>query len=264
MATPTITATQTVLAWAVGQEFSFQFIASDEPTAWRVANGFFLPNGVLLDATAGKIYGAGTIAGVWDIKIIASNEDGDSAPMLFTLGIFDLPQKKDVSKIASINTNTWQVTFPDPFAAEETMAAADGGVRYGDLVTFMLVFVEPVSGSGQASSMKEVYPRLQAARFSIKGLDTEAAFFVTEDWSYRSAVVFDGSQYIRRYFVNVDFTDSALFSFLGDYEADSGTSANCLCEFELIFSRYPGAGLNEINRMTTRPFLLRVHRDTVK
>lgn len=261
MAAPTITATQTVLAWAVGQEFSFQLIANNAPTAWRVAAGTFLPNGVLLDTTSGRLYGAGTIAGVWDVRFIASNSDGDSAPFLFTIGLFDVPQNKDVSKVATIHTGTWAVTLPDAFAAEAPLGAAVGGVRYGDSVTFQVRFVE--GAAGQSQTVSEVFPRLLSAKFSIKGLDTDPVFFVTEDWDYKTAVVFDGSQYVRRYFVNVDFTNAALFAFLGDYEAEGGTRANCLCEFQFIFSRYPGAGPGEINRITTQPFLLRVQRDTI-
>ncbi|NDG72297.1 MAG: hypothetical protein EBY32_13585 [Proteobacteria bacterium] len=255
MATPIITATQTVLAWAVRQEFSFQFNATGSPTSWSVAPGYFLPNGVLLDIGQGRIYGAGTIAGVWDLKFIASNADGNSDPMLFTVGIFDLPQEKDVAKVAVINTNTWAVSLPDPFAVEGSKLAAAGGVRYGDLVTFQLRFEVPGTG--------EQFPKLQSARFSLKGLDVEPAFFVTDEWSYVNTVVFDGSRYVRRYFVNVDFSNEGLSAFLADYEADGGTSANCLCEFEFIFTRYPGAGPG-VNRITTQPFLLRVQRDTIK
>lgn len=256
MATPTISATQTVLAWAVGQEFSFQLIASGAPTAWRVDAGTFLPNGVLLDTTSGRIYGTGTIAGVWDVRFIASNADGDSDPFLFTLGFFDMPQDKDISKVAAINTGTWAVTLPDAFAAEAPLAAAVGGVRYGDSVTFQLRFTE------SAQAQTEVFPRLLAAKFSIKGLDTDPVFFVTEDWAYRTAVVYDGLRYVRRYFVNVDFTNDALLAFLGDYEAEGGTRANCLCEFQLIFPRNAAAGSGE-NRITTQPFMLRVQRDTI-
>jgi hypothetical protein len=259
MATPTITATQTVLAWAVGQEFSFQLTATGEPTAWRVAAGTFLPNGLLFDTASGRIYGSGTIAGVWDVRFIASNADGDSAPLLFTMGLFDVPQGRDISKAVVINTSTWAVTFPDAFAAETPLAAAAGGVRYGDIVTFSLRFVEGATGQ----SVTNVFPKLLAAKFSIKGLDTDPVFFVTEDWNYKTSVVYDGSGYVRRYFVNVTFTDAALLAFLGDYEAESGTRANCLCEFQLIFSRYPGAGPGEINRITTQPFLLRVQRDNI-
>lgn len=263
MAAPTITATQTVLAWAVAQEFSFQLIASNTPTAWRVAADTFLPNGVLLDTNSGRLYGAGTIAGVWDVRFIASNSDGDSAPFLFTIGLFDLPQDKDVSKVATIHTDTWAVTFPDAFAAEAPLVAAVGGVRYGDSVTFQMRFVAAAVVSGQAQTVSEVFPKLLSAKFSIKGLDTDPVFFVTEDWDYKTAVVFDGSQHVRRYFLNVNFTNAALLAFLGDYEAEGGTRANCLCEFQLLFSRYPGAGPGEINRITTQPFLLRVQRDTI-
>lgn len=265
MATPTISATQTVLAWAVGQEFSFQLIATESPAAWRVDSGTFLPNGVLFDTTSGRIYGTGTIAGVWDVRFIASNSDGDSAPILFTIGFFDMPQKKDVSKVATIHTGTWAVTLPDAFEAAAPLAAAAGGVRYGDIVTFQLRFVESASPSpsGGGTVTAEVFPKLLGAKFSIKGLDTDPVFFVTEDWDYKTAVVFDGSQYMRRYFMNVSFNDAALLAFLGDYEAEGGTRANCLCEFQLIFSRYPGAGPGEINRITTQPFMLRVQLATI-
>jgi hypothetical protein len=134
-------------------------------------------------------------------------------------------------------------------------------VRYGDIVTFSLRFV--ASGTGQVATLTDVFPKLLSAKFSIKGLDTDPAFFVTEDWDYKTSVVYEGSGYVRRYFVSVNFTDAALLAFLGDYEAESGTRANCLCEFQLIFSRYPGAGPGEINRITTQPFLLRMHRDNI-
>ena len=265
MATPIITTTQTVLAWAVGQSFSFQLTASGVPIAWRLETGYFLPNGVLFDTSKGLVYGSGTVAGVWDLKFIASNADGDSAPVLVTFGIFDLPQKKDVSKIAGINTNTWQVTFPDPFIAltSPALSAAAGGVRYGDLVTFALSFTEPAQSTPATQSV-EVFPKLQLARFSIKGADTDPVFFVTSNWDFKSGVVYENGLYKQKYFVNVDFNNAALAAFLDDYEAEAGTVANCICEFELIFSRFPSAGSGQINRITTQQFLLRVQRDTIK
>ena len=265
MATPIITTTQTALAWGVGQGFSFQLAASELPTNWRLEAGCFLPNGVLLDASKGLVYGVGTVAGVWDLKFIASNADGDSSPGLVTFGIFDLPQKKDVSKAALINTNTWQVTFSDPFIASTipVLSAAAGGVRYGDLVTFALSFVEPSTATPPATPNVEVFPKLQLAKFSIKGLDTDPVFFITDEWAFQTSIAYEAGAYKKQYFVNVDFTNDALASFLGDYEAEAGTVANCICEFELIFNRHPAAGAG-VNRITTQAFLLRVQRDTIK
>ena len=269
---PKISTLQSVLAWPAGQDFEFRFYATNQPTSWRVADGRFLPNGVLLDATNGKIFGAATNGGVWDLEIIATNSYGDSSPFLITIGIFDLPQEKDVSKIAQINTDTWAVTFSDPFPAITSsggsgisLAAAHGGVRYGDLVTFRLKFIEPAAaGTGTSSGAAggvEVFPLLISAKFGIKGLDTDPVFFETNDWDYSSPIIFDGTNYAKRHFINVSFENSSLLSFLGDYESDGGTYANCICEFELIFSRHSGGG--EINKITTQPFVLRVHRDQI-
>jgi len=266
MATPIITTTQTVLAWAVGQDFYFQLTASGLPTNWRLEPGFFLPNGVTFGPSNGLISGSATVAGVWDLKFIASNADGDSAPVLITLGIFDLPQRKDVSKVVEIDTETWGVSFSDPFVASTSpvLSAAAGGVRYEDVVTFDLRFTEPsVATPGVLATKVHVFPKLRLARFSIKGTDSDPVFFVTDEWDFNSTIVYDGA-YKKRYFVNVYFSNDSLLAFLNDYETETGTVANCICEFEFIFDRNPAAGVGLINRITTQAFLLRLQRDTVK
>ena len=255
MSAPVFTTTQTVYAMPLGQEFSIQLAASNSPTGWSVASGT-LPSGVILDLVNGLLHGSGTMTGTWTFQIKASNADGDGVGTIL-LGIYDTDSSDRIVKKATINTDTWAVTFLDTetYTENAVSVTAAGGIRYRDTVTFDLRFTN--------SSGALLYPPLHLARMSLKGLDTEAAFIVTGVLNFRKAAVFEGTGYVKRFFLVASFSSDSLLAFLEESETDSGTWRSCLCEFEFLFKRHEGAGTGYLDRITTRPFVLKLTRDTV-
>ena len=254
MAVPVINSDQTVLAYTVGQDVFFQLAATNVPSGWKLQSGI-LPPGIVFNVNTGTISGRGVSPGVWNMAFSASNVSGESEAVSFVFAVFDMVGGKDVVKSVVVNTDTWAVTFPDAVAATPGgLGSAEGCVRYGDIVTFEIKFRD---ASG-------VYvPKLLMGKFSLKGLDTEPTFIVSREFDFRSAIVYEGDAYVRKFFIVVSFENPSLYSFLADYESDAGTAVNALCEFEFLFPRHPAAGFGGVDKITSAPFHLRVTRDSI-
>lgn len=271
MAIPVISkAVGSALAYGVGQDFVFQLTAENDPVAWRIGGAQTLPPGVYFSPVSGMLSGAGSSPGVWGLTVVATNADGDSAPETFTIGIYDVGGQSDYSKKALINTMTLAVAFDDPAAelkrgSEVVLGPAAGQVRYGDEVMFQLVFTDGAiaSGSGASAIYSEVTPRVSMARFSMKGNETEATFFVTPPPAFKKSVEYVAGSANVAYYIFAHISGQGLQGYLEDFEDDAGTFANAICEFELEFDRPPGASGPLTTRVTTQPFLLRVSRDAI-
>jgi hypothetical protein len=270
MAVPVISKTSGVLAYAVGQDFVFQLAAENDPVAWRIGSGQRLPPGVFFSPVSGTLSGAGTSPGVWGLTFVASNPEGDSAPETFTVGIYDVGGQTDYSKRVLINTKTLAVTCTDPAAEVKSgnavvLGAAAGQVRYGDEVVFEMAFTDGTisAGTGASAIYSEISPKIRMARFSMKGNETEAVFFVTPPPAFRRSAEYVAGKNRTTYYVFAYIAGSALQSYLGDFENDAGTQANVICEFEIEFDRPAGASGPLTTRVTTQPFLLRVSRDLI-
>src|SRR5207302_11350065 len=84
MAAPVINTTTSVLGYKQYEEWEYQPWASNTPTSWSSST---LPPGLAINGSTGLISGAATLAGVFIVGIIATNADGDSAPVNLTIGI---------------------------------------------------------------------------------------------------------------------------------------------------------------------------------
>ena len=247
---PVISNSQGLVVLGVGQQYFFQFQASNRPIEWVLTPNSILPPGFLFDSYAGTLSGAGVVPGMWRVGVIARNSAGDSEPNEFTFGVFE-SQSVDVVKNVTVNTNSWDVAFPDPFAGVGGVGAAVGQLRYGDEVTLKIAF-----GGGVTT------PPLVSARFSLKGLDSEPDFLVTGPQDFKKITTYTSNGYVDEAFITVSLKNNALLAFLSDFESDAGTHASCIGEFEFVFRRSPklGGGFDSIS---TRPFVLRVTRGLV-
>lgn len=246
---PVIEDAQGVVAVGVGQEYFFQFKASNFPKEWLLTPDTILPPGFLFNPLGGTLSGTGLYPGIWRIGVVARNAAGDSVAKEFTLGVFE-SQTVDVVKKVTINTDSWDVSFPDPFAGTNGAGAAVGQLRYGDEVTFQVAFTQ---------SMGIYNPPLVQARFSLKGLDSEPAFLVTGEPEFKKITSYSPSGYTNEVYLTVSLKNDALLAFLSDFESDSGTHASCIGEFELVFRRSAKAG-GGLDTISTRPFALRITR----
>jgi hypothetical protein len=256
MAAPVVNSNQSVLAYGVGQDFSFRFIANQPVSEWMIDPAQPLPHGLVFHAASGAIMGAGTVPGIWQVNVSAKNAAGEvSAPVTFVLGIFEVAEVEVVKKV-TIRTDTWAVTLPDPVAAQGTKPAVAGAVRYGDDIVFDIQFL--------SAALAPVVPRLRMARFSLRGDDTTTSFFTTDVSAFRKTTQLIAGVYETRFRLYASLESAELATWLSDFETDSGTEGDAFAEFELEIERPSGAPGPAINKITTQKFQLRVRRDLVR
>jgi hypothetical protein len=70
----------------IGAAYSAFITATNTPTSWAVTSGA-LPAGLTLNATTGEIAGTPTAAGTFNFDITATNADGTSPPVSFSITI---------------------------------------------------------------------------------------------------------------------------------------------------------------------------------
>jgi hypothetical protein len=253
MPAPVVSPTQSVLAYAIGQEFEFRMIATGNPTSWIIGDNDVLPMGIVFNPYTGTLSGSGVVAGVWTINFSAVNADGTSTAVPFNIGIFETPTT-EISKRLYVNTNTWDVTLDDAGSATAGAVAPKSFIRYGDDATFKVSFTQDGA---------TIYPKAVSARLSVKGRDTEEAFIITDSPSFKTtAKVNEG--YIRTYYIYCNFTSASLLSYLEENESDEGTANIVLCEIEFLFEKPKNAVGPELNKITTKTFPISIYRDTIK
>ena len=251
-AAPVIYCPQTMYVFPLAQQ-SYIRPFCPNVDSWEYSGN--LPTGFIFDASTGEISGNGTLVGVWNLTIRAINASGYN-DLNIIIGIFGIEETK-ILKPATINIDSWEVLFPDNVVADANSLNIAGSFRYGDTVTIDLTFVENITNAnaGGPSTTKRVYPEVISGRMSVKGLDTEGPFMVSFHDNLRKYIV-DGNWC---YQLPLTFKNNLLLEFLNDAETDLGTKQNCLCEFEFFFRR--AGEENEINVITTKPFLLKLTRD---
>jgi len=256
MPIPVISGTQSVLVYGVGQEFVFQLTATESPAEWAIGNSETLPHGVLFDSLRGTFTGAGSASGIWNITAMARNSDGWSAPVAFTLGIFE-PASVEVSRPVTIDLETLTVSTADPAAAqtEPVLPPAVATARINDDLVWKLNFTM----AGVAAN-----PPLVMAKFALRGT-TGPAFLKTDALAFRRVTEIVGTNFITSAFVYASLAGlPRLESWLKELETDLVRQNNVTCEFELEIetpSRAPGP---QTQILTTRPFQMRIATDIVR
>jgi len=254
MPAPVISPAQSVIAYAIGQQFEFKISATNSPTLYIIGDNDVLPMGVVFNPFTGVLTGSGCVTGVSTISVTASNADGVSTAVPFHIGIFETPTN-EIAKNLVVNTQTWDVAFDDGSTSTTAgVVAPKTYIRYGDDITFKLSFTQ---------NSAVIYPNVISARLSVKGRDTEDAFIVTDSPSYKTTIKVDEG-YIRTYYIYCNFSSEALLSYLEENQSDEGTANITLCEIEFIFERPKNSSGPEVNRITTKTFPVSIYRDTIR
>jgi len=244
MAIPVISTTTSVLGYRKGQYFEYQMQATNTPTSWT-ANG--LPSGMSI-SSAGLVSGAATAAGVYLVKVIATNSTGPSLPLEVAMGIEDSNYNDGLGIEVNIDLRSGAVAVPG-ITPSSTGSQAALFLKYGDKMFLDLGFFKGEALQSMAMS---------SAILNIREFDGETVL-VQSNGSIENV----GTNDKPRYRILVDLKQPNLLNALGNYAGDFQTTFDAVAEIEWrVDYLEPGALANEIVR-SSKTFRIAIDRDLV-
>lgn len=254
MSAPVILTTQSVLEYQQWQSWIFQPYATNNPTSWIASP---LPPGMLFNTATGRISGAASRPGVYEIALTAINGDGPSTPQTFTIGIVAATYAAPEDTLDLVwDLGTGLVS--SPLAPSGTAKLADGStpalapllwLKRGDE---RLINVRPMKGSAVVDIAFATL-KLALKQYEPESLLLQSTGFV------RMA---DGADTFYRLAVTV--AGPALNGALSNVEADPGTEFVAVVELEATWANVltPAVGGNPL-RTSSLNFGIGIARDLV-
>jgi hypothetical protein len=245
MAVPVISNTTSVLGYRKGQYFEYQMQATNTPTSWT-ANG--LPSGMSI-SSSGKISGAATAAGVYLVKVIATNGDGPSAPLEVAMGIEDTNFNDGIGIEVNIDLRSGGVSVPGITPSGSNASQAVMFLKYGDKVFLDVGFLK--GEELQTMAMASIV-------MNIREFDGETVLVQSN-----GGLEIIGTSDRPRYRILVDLATTNLSNALGNYQTDYQTTFDAIAEIEWrVDYLEPGALSDEVIR-SSKTFRLAIDRDLV-
>jgi hypothetical protein len=257
MSAPVISAQSSSLAYAIGQDFTFSFTATNSPVLWSIGDYEFLPNGVFLDKYAGRIFGNPSTSGIYKITLKAKNSAGEeSDPQVFLLSTHYTSgtENESFARVVTISTETLNAVCSDTTANASTTPTT---LRRGDDVLFRLTFTE--GGIATGTTATEVCPKITMAKFGIRNADGDILFQSTTS-NFRILTKYISGVTKPRYYVWAYLNSDEL----NDFVASSSTFTTAVQgEFELVIASPSSAVGPATNVLTTKPIEMTISRDIV-
>lgn len=257
MPTPTIDKTQSVLGFLQWQSWIFQPVATNAPTGWSALNA--LPPGLSLNATTGRLSGAVTKPGVYGVKLRATNDDGDSAPVTFWVGIEATAptQGTDIDLDFDV-VERWvrrTAAIPPTGALPLEAGAAVARLRLNDTVIFNVRLVKN-------GAVVDVEP--SACTLSLKADDSETVVQASDGFLHAE------SGDAARIRISLPLTDAKLKAAVADLEQLDeakerviAATLRALAEIEIEYPN-PDADIGpDTLRLASGTFILEVSRNIV-
>lgn len=243
MAIPVISTTTSVLGYRKGQYFEYQMQATNAPTSWT-ANG--LPSGMSI-SNAGRVSGAATAAGVYLVKVIATNGDGPSAPLEVAMGIEDTNFNDGIGIEVNIDLRSGAVSVPGITPSDASSAVMF--LKHGDKVFLDVGFLK--GEELQTMAMASIV-------MNIREFDGETALIQSN-----GGIEIIGTSDRPRYRILVDLATPELLNALGNYQGDYQTTFDAIAEIEWrVDYLEPGALADEVIR-SSKTFRIALDRDLV-
>lgn len=242
MAAPVIDPTTSVLAYRRGESFIYQPAATNTPTSWAALG---LPAGVSINTSTGRISGAATEAGVYNITLTATNVDGTSAPLFVALGIESSIYEPDGSVEINLDWLTGKVSNPATKDGEPVAFVARGDT---------LIAAVGIMKNGQLQDLP-----ITLVQLAIKEYEGEGVLSLG-DGLFRKSGSFDQT----RYKTAIHFDPEALTPILSSYEGDRSTYFDATAELRVLWSSQllEGGPVVELER-TSQNFTIRLSRDFI-
>lgn len=244
MAIPVISTTTSVLGYRKGQYFEYQMQATNAPTSWTASG---LPSGMAI-SSSGLVSGAATAAGVYLVKVIATNAAGPSAPLEVAMGIEDSNFNDGLGIEVNIDLRSGAVSVPG-ITPSSTGSQATLFLKHGDKVFLDLGFFK----GEELQSMA-----MASAILNIREFDGETVL-VQSNGGIESV----GTTDRPRYRILLDLEQPELFDALGNYQNDYQTTFDAVAEIEWrVDYLEPGALSDEVIR-SSKTFRIAIDRDLV-
>jgi hypothetical protein len=219
MAIPVLDETTSILAYRKGEYFSYQPAASNTPTSWTAVG---LPDGLAINGTTGKITGAATEAGVFNVTLSAINGDGSDS-MFVAIGIEVSEYYPDAFIEVDVNLLTGKVSL----VGGDVSASAVLFAKKGDSLMLSV-------GFRKGSVLQDL--ELGDLTYVIKEYETEA-ILVQSSGEFEKV----GSYESTRYKLVVELDADVLTPILTNYEDDKATTFPAVSEFRWsILHTLPG------------------------
>jgi hypothetical protein len=243
MAIPVISTTTSVLGYRKGQYFEYQMQATNTPTSWTASG---LPSGMSI-SNAGRVSGAATAAGVYLVKVIATNGDGPSAPLEVAMGIEDTNFNDGIGIEVNIDLRSGAVSVPGITPADAGSAVMF--LKHGDKVFLDVGFLK--GEELQTMAMASIV-------MNIREFDGETALVQSN-----GGIEIIGTSDRPRYRILVDLATPELLNALGNYQGDYQTTFDAIAEIEWrVDYLEPGALADEVIR-SSKTFRIALDRDLV-
>ena len=243
MAIPVISTTTSVLGYRKGQYFEYQMQATNAPTSWTASG---LPSGMSI-SNAGRVSGAATAAGVYLVKVIATNGDGPSAPLEVAMGIEDTNFNDGIGIEVNIDLRSGAVSVPGITPTDMNPAVLF--LKHGDKVFLDVGFLK--GEELQTMAMASIV-------MNIREFDGETALVQSN-----GGIEIIGTSDRPRYRILVDLSTPELLNALGSYQGDYQTTFDAIAEIEWrVDYLEPGALADEIIR-SSKTFRIALDRDLV-
>lgn len=201
----------------------------------------------------GFLTGAGTVSGVSTVRLIARNSEGDSAQVLFTIGIEPAAPALDANAdlvwdIVSGNVSVQSTSVYTPPTAEQLVAPLLT-LKHGD---DFIARVRMLKGG----SLVELNTFVDDSNFRLVVKENEPEGTVMESTEFQQV----GTGGNACYLLYTKLDTALLGSALGNYEGDKGTSFDALAELEITYENPEAIG-PALLVLTSRTFKLRIERD---
>ncbi len=241
MPAPTIDPTISIQAWVKGRFNAYQPAATDSPTSWSAVG---LPAGVTINTTTGLIQGTPTVAGVFNVKLTATNATGTSQPVFMAMGIETNLLESGAGIEINVELETGFVHGVYPDSKQWAMYA-----KHGDLLPVFVGFTK----GGVLQSLP-----LALLRFGIKEYESEELVALNASAEFEQL----GSFETTRYRLLANFDNPTLASWLANNEGDNSTHLIALGELEATILEEPIGGGDPIPApRSSQTFRIYVERD---
>ena len=238
MAIPVVNLTTSILGYQQWVSWAYQPAATGSPTSWAASS---VPPGMSFSTTTGMLSGAVSMPGVYLVNLTAHNADGDSLPVMLTIGIDPASGSNKSGIDLSIDTGTGAVTV------------GSAALKEDDDMMFYVTFTKGGSPIDIGT--------LTGLKVTIK--EQEPDPYVIQGTSFASL---GGGAISPKYLLYAKLDSSATQGAMSNYEARAGTTFDAICEIEWLeplpsgvtFS--PSTGLSSVRR-SSQLFTLPIWRN---